>query len=113
MEEGQRPFRGSFFRQPTSQAGKKVALSGTRQGPFWNMGEIAKVGDRSIQMGGPAKQVWNAMTTLGKGKEAGLGLKGLFGAGAEGAGLFAGMTPLGWTMMALSLLSSSSLKKYF
>lgn len=100
--EGMSPF----FTKPTSSAGADILLN---KGGVIGKRMIGQGAD--ITMGGPLKQTFNALTTLGRGKEAGLGLKGLFGAGQQGAGLFAGMTPFGWTMMALSLLGG--LKKHF
>jgi hypothetical protein len=67
--------------------------------------EGAKVVAEGGKVSGPMGQTIKAVSNIGKG-----GLKGLFGGGAQG--LFAGMTPMGWAMMGLSMLGPKLFKKH-
>ena len=104
-ESGGKPF----FQMPTNIEAAKTVAGGTDIGG--PMSQIFKAFGQTKAKGGPGLFKFlmpgaeAAGTTLG-------GATGTAGTvGGAGAGLFAGMTPIGWTMMALGMIPV--LKKLF
>jgi len=98
-----------FFTKPTNIEAAKTVAGGTDIGG--PMSQIFKAFSQTKGAGGPGffkflmPGAEAAGTTLG-------GATGAAGTvGGAGAGLFAGMTPIGWTMMALGMIPA--LKKLF